>query len=144
MQVTFGDAGASLQLSDTTAGARSSEGNLDYILATLKLPGVEAVTRVSLVHGVDVPLSALFDDLARNWRGWRGSKEWTAYEGGLELSCTHDGLGHVAVAVELHRNPADVGDWCVRGEVPLEAGQLDQLHRDVRRFELAGSPGQAP
>jgi hypothetical protein len=42
------------------------------------------------------------------------------------------GLGHVQVSVEL-REYAGHG-WLVRGDVPVEAGQLEQLSRDLALF----------
>jgi hypothetical protein len=35
------------------------------------------------------PLTELFDELAANWRGWQGTKDWAGMEGGLTLSCVH-------------------------------------------------------
>ena len=67
----------------------------------------------------------------------RGEKNWETYEGGLRLSCTSDRLGHIAVSVELYERSGQDG-WFVQGDVPLEAGQLDQLAVDAARFLEAG------
>lgn len=134
-EITLGAADASLQLADADGGLslRARDGSLDYVRATLRLSELQASAPVSIVHGVDVPLSALFEDLAQSWRGWTGSKTWAAYEGGLALACEHDGLGHITLTVEL-REGSGYG-WLVRGEVPLEAGQLDRVASEVRRLE---------
>jgi hypothetical protein len=64
-----------------------------------------------------------------------GVEAWAAYEGGggLALACEHDGLGHITLTVELQEG-AGYG-WLVRGDVPLEAGRLDVVARELRRLE---------
>jgi hypothetical protein len=134
-EITLGVADASLQLADADGGLslRASAGSLDYVRATLRVRELQASARVSIVHGVDAPLATLFEDLAESWRGWKGSKTWAAYEGGLALACEHDGLGHITLTVELQEG-AGYG-WLARGDVPLEAGRLDVVAREVRRLE---------
>jgi uncharacterized protein DUF6228 len=133
-EVRFGFDGASLALSDVHDGSstRSAHGELWAVNAVLALAGVHAEARVWL-SDLDAPLNAFFHDLADNWRGWKGTKEWATYEGGLRLSCTSDRLGHIAVSVDLHERSGPDG-WFVQGDVPLEAGQLEQLAADVARF----------
>ena len=133
-EVRFGFDGASLALSDVYDGSstRSAHGELWAVSAVLALDGVRAEARVWL-SDLDTPLNAFFRDMADNWRGWEGAKEWGTYEGGLRLSCSRDGLGHIAVSVDLHERSGPDG-WFVQGDVPLEAGQLEQLAADVTRF----------
>ena len=136
MELVLGRDSDFLRLQDTDGREslrRSSDGALDYVYATLQLSALSAMARVSLVAGVDLPLSSFFEELAAHWRGSKGTRTWAAYEGGLELSCTHDGLGHVALEVALQQGSGT--GWLVRGEVPLEAGQLEEVARAVRRFE---------
>ena len=124
-----------LALSDVHDGetTRSRSGELYGFHAHLALPNLRADTLVHLGPPVEAPLREFFDDLAAHWRGWEGEKTWEAYEGGLTLSCTHDRLGNILVTIELHEFSGGIG-WLVRGDVPLDAGQLEQVARDVRRF----------
>jgi hypothetical protein len=133
-EITFGFDGATLSLTDFHAGAstRSGHGELWAVHAVLILHGVRAETHVWLSE-LDVPLDAFFRGLADSFRGWKGAKEWATYEGGLRLSCTADRLGHISMVVELHERSGPDG-WCLQGEVPLEAGQLEQLAAAVARF----------
>ena len=123
-----------LLLSDVWEGAstRSSKGDLDAVHARLVLPGLQASARVWLSDALDPPLAAFFHDLAERWRGWDDARHWRAYEGGLALACTHDGLGHVALTVELRELSGD--GWLAKGDVPVDAGQLDQVAHEVERF----------
>ena len=93
-EVRFGFDGASLALSDVYDGSstRSAHGELWAVSAVLALDGVRAEARVWL-SDLDTPLNAFFRDMADNWRGWEGAKEWGTYEGGLRLSCSSDGWG---------------------------------------------------
>jgi hypothetical protein len=76
-------------------------------------------------------LARLFKEIARELRGWSGQKEWETVEGDFPLSCTHDGLGHIETIVALR--PL-YERWEARGSLVLEAGTLDSVARDVRRF----------
>jgi uncharacterized protein DUF6228 len=95
--------------------------------------GLSAETGVSLgPDGVEVSLADFFADLAQSWRGWQGAKEWDGMEGGLTLSCTHDGLGHVVIAVSL-RHLSGAG-WSAQAQVPVDAGQLDSVTDALREL----------
>jgi hypothetical protein len=133
-EFTFGFDGATLALFDVHEGSstRSRGGELWAVNAILALHGVRAEAHVWL-SDLDTPLSGFFSDLADCWPGWEGAKEWETYEGGLRLSCTSDSLGHVTVSVDLRQRSGPDG-WLVRGDVPIEAGQLEQLASDVARF----------
>ena len=78
-------------------------------------------------------LAALFDDLAANWKGWEGVKERSSVEGDFALSCTSDGLGHVAVEVMLKSGVCE-DDWRVKAVIHVEAGQLKELAARVKQF----------
>ena len=67
-------------LSDEHEGSssRSSDGVLWWIHAELSLSHLHASTQAGVVWGVDIALSEFFDDLAENWRGWKGVKKWEA------------------------------------------------------------------
>ena len=134
MEIKIGRDDEFLLLSDEfeDSSTRSEEGELWRICAELSLPGLRASTQAGIVWGVDASLSEYFDDLAQNWRGWKGVKKWEAYEGGLGLFCTSDRLGHITVTVELSEPPPD--GWLARGNVPLDAGQLEPLAREMRGF----------
>jgi uncharacterized protein DUF6228 len=67
--------------------------------------------------------------LAKDWRGWQGARTWTSMEGEMTLEASHDGLGHVTIAVTLRRaeRPGDPDAWSARIVLTLEAGE--ELHR---------------
>jgi hypothetical protein len=120
-----------LRLSDEPDG-RSRAGEVWWFQAEIAVSGLEARTRVSLAdHPEEKPMAPFFWELAREWKGWTGEKKWSAYEGGLSLSCVHDGLGHVRITTEL-RDPS--WTWAVRADLALEAGELETVARQVERF----------
>lgn len=94
----------------------------------LRLPDLQADTEVLFGPPPEEPLADFFETLARDWRGWEGIRTWDAYKGGLRIDATVDALGHVLLAVEL-RERSD--GWLVRGDVPLDAGQLEGVARHV-------------
>lgn len=124
-----------LALSDVHAGTstRSRRGELWSVHARLVLPHLTAETQVHLSDSAsELSLVGYFADLATDWRGWSGARTWATYEGGLALSGDHDGLGHLRISVELRERSSD--GWLVRGDVPLDAGKLDQLPKDLAAF----------
>jgi hypothetical protein len=110
---------------EAVGGVHGGRGT-ERIHARLELHGLDAACTIWLgPSDREPPLSSIFEEISGGWRGWSGTKQWAAYEGGLELSFTHDGLGHVRMVVEL-RKAATPDGWCVRGVVPLDAGALDR------------------
>src|SRR5579863_1133584 len=78
-------------------------------------------------------LVAFFDDLASNWRGWDGRREWTELERELGLIATHDGLGHVLISVTLGKFIAPpLAAWMVQVPLQLDAGELDSVAAQAR------------
>jgi hypothetical protein len=136
-EVKIGHEGAFFALADEGEGSsmptRSSRGELWGFDAALVVPGLVARTRVHLADpALEASLPEFFAELAAEWNGWTGERRWASYEGGLSLLCAHDGLGHVTVAVRLAE--ANSRAWTADGIVPVDAGQLDQVARDLSVF----------
>jgi|GEM_PF-410385 len=113
----------------------SSPGPVEYFLISLKLEGLDAAVRVYTppFYGSPRELAALFDDLAKSWRGWTGEKSWGSLEDEITFCCTCDKLGHIAVSARL-RNHLLYPSWEASGVLEVEAGQLDSIARAVRKF----------
>ena len=109
-----------------------SDGWLGSFLVKVEEPGLNASVRVHNSKFIQSPVE-LFNNLAKNWRGWAGEKTWVALEGELELSATSDSLGHVTIRVKL-RPAAEAGSWRIASLVHLEAGQLDFVAGQVAKF----------
>jgi hypothetical protein len=107
----------------------------DYWSAELHGESVSAHRRF-YAHG-HLGLGDFFESLAHDWRGWRGEKIWTALEGDVSLTASHDGAGHVALSVELRAEPSTTRDpdWMARVVLLLEAGSLDALVRQARGLD---------
>lgn len=79
-------------------------------------------------------LAEYFADLAANWRGWEGVKEYASLEGQLSLSATHDRLGTVTIKVAL-RQPWPP-DWSFSAELEFGAGShLERIAHDLAAFQ---------
>lgn len=72
---------------------RDSHGNVAYFSVEIADPTIRAVSRL-YAYGCEA-LALLFDEMAHDWRGWSGTKEWASLERELSLSCTADRKGHV-------------------------------------------------
>jgi hypothetical protein len=96
-------------------------------------PGLRARRRVYAYcpHG---DFRHVFDEMASQWRGWPGEKRWSSLEGEIRLACTHDGLGHIEIRIDLETEPRAPSNWRAMGTILVEAGQLDRLARMAARF----------
>ena len=71
---------------------------------------------------------AYFVGLADAWRGWAGSRDWADDSGTVYMFATHDGIGRVALQVEIRSGPTDLmGGWRARIWVALEPGSLEVI-----------------
>jgi hypothetical protein len=124
----------SLEVAEWESGDQSRR--LDYLVITLRSEALHASARIYYyhdAHGV-AGLPQFFSDIAANWRGWQGEKRWESLEGDFKLSCFSDGLGHIDITVELSSRITDPVGWDVRCALTVEAGQLDSIAEDVRKF----------
>jgi hypothetical protein len=116
-----------------TSPSRSPEGEVWIFHARLVVPHLVAETRVHLTDpAIESSLPDWFAELSAQWRGWEGERVCETYEGGLRLSCTHDGLGHIQTRVRLRE--ASLQAWSVEADIPLDAGQLDEVARAAAAF----------
>ncbi|MFZ0043670.1 MAG: DUF6228 family protein [Solirubrobacteraceae bacterium] len=107
-----------------------------YWRVTLTSGGLHASTDIDLDairHSVE-PIGEFFLRLAADWRGWQGERRWG--DDPLMLSATHDGLGHVAITVQLVTNIYSEPVWEARASIQLEAGRLDHAARDAAQLRL--------
>ncbi|MEO8002398.1 MAG: DUF6228 family protein [Arenimonas sp.] len=74
------------------------------------------------------PPTLLFQEMARDWRGWSGTKEWRALDGELSIVASSDSLGHVTLITEMSYQSRN---FTLSAKLILEAGQLDQVLRAV-------------
>jgi|SRR5581483_7413916 len=106
-----------------------------YWHVTLRAPELSATADVDLdtLRHTTSPIGEYFRALSRDWRGWTGSRTWG--DRPLALTATHDGLGHVALTVELDHS-VDPDAWSVRATIQLDAGRLDGAARQADRLTI--------
>jgi hypothetical protein len=103
----------------------------------LRADGLAAKT-IATLHGHGVrDLASFFEDLATDWRGWAGKRDWRALEGEMAIEAWHDGLALVTIAVTVKRQWQPFADdaWSARVVFTLEAGeQLRATAQDLARL----------
>jgi hypothetical protein len=115
-----------------------------YVTIPLRLhaPGIDGRPAIGLDLSTSIELEgwgrwiqgflAYVDDLAANWRGWAGAKEWLDDGRNVRLSSTHDSHGTVSVEVAVaHGAPAA---WSARVIVPCDPGALPSFAVAVHRM----------
>ncbi len=80
--------------------------------------------------------SQLFQRLAEQWSGWKGSETWHSMEGELEIEATCDATGHVKLALRIP-GYGEFLRWSASMWVAVEAGQLERLAQEARAFFVA-------
>jgi hypothetical protein len=99
------------------------------------LPGLTATARVDgFSADGEHTLGLFFRRLSDDGRGWEGERTWASIEGSIDLTATHDGLGHVALRVRL-RSGLAVDDWAAAGVIWLDAGGLRHVARQAVAFD---------
>jgi hypothetical protein len=104
----------------------------DYYRVSLTGPDVHGACRVYAYEPV-AHLTGFFRDLATNWQGWQGKKEWSSLEGELRFSATCDSTGHISLSVRLRSGPYPF-DWALTAVLLLEAGSLERNASEIDKF----------
>lgn len=102
----------------------------DSFSAVLEGSNFSGRTTVSLYMAG--PPSALFDEMARDWKGWKGTKTWAALEDELRLEASADSTGHISLVVTI-RDYNDPAEWRLKATLDLEADQLPELAKSVAK-----------
>ncbi len=123
--------GASIELSERD-GLLRSDGS-EFYRVTLRENEFEVSFRVYAFDPADDGLSKFFRAIADKWRGWKGILEWSSLEGEFELSCQHDGVGHVQVIATIHSNNFGNG-WTGQIRFDVAPGSLEEIAEGVNRF----------
>lgn len=109
----------------------------DYIVVELRRSGLQAAARVGTY--MSDGLGDFFGQLADDWRGWTGEREWESLEGELRLRAEADRTGHVYLRIRLQGGAPD--RWTVDALLVLEAGQLQRMAMEARAFEQSAMRG---
>jgi hypothetical protein len=108
----------------------------DFRIASykVKLKGPNYEGTASVYAHPEFPLfDSFFRDLAQDWSGWKGEREWGSLEGEFRLCATIDSTGHVDLMVKIKSGPYPY-DWSLTTTLVLESGQLAQIARQIERF----------
>lgn len=89
--------------------------------------------RVVVSTYISGPPSLLFEEMAREWRGWKGEKEWVDLDDNLRLTATTDLTGHTSLHV-IMRDYSCSTDWRLQATLILEAGQLAEMARAMKKI----------
>jgi hypothetical protein len=77
-------------------------------------------------------LSDYFRDLAKEWQGWAGAKDWRDEGATARMSATHDGIREVVLSVSVSNLPyATAGRWKVETTVSVEPGDLEGIAEQI-------------
>lgn len=112
----------------------------DELEVELRGDGLRAQVAVTHRSSGFGDLAGFATELARDWRGWSGSRDWTSLEGDLRIEARHE-HGHVPLRATLRRYGAgrDNEGWTARVDLVLEPGeQLTQIASELRALAGGG------
>jgi len=104
---------------------RSTE-SAEWVLVRLVGPGLDAIRTVDPAGA----LPAFFAELAEDWQGWDGAREWFSMDGELRLVCYHDRIGHIEIEVSVGRVPPpgwQTPGWMAQAMLVVDPGALQVL-----------------
>jgi hypothetical protein len=108
----------------------NKEGWLEWYRLRLLSDDLTAVARVDNSPCGEM-LPNFFADLSKNWKGWEGEKSWRALEDEFRIDASTTKTGHIIlkVTINLHQY-----QWRVIADISLEAGQLENVEKKMRKF----------
>jgi len=110
----------------------NAEGSLEYYSVTISGRAMEATVQAeSSPYGTNP--ADFFEQIAGEWQGWSGEKEWGAMEGEFSLEAMADSTGHIELTIKLQPNfysPC----WSAAVTLIIEAEQLEGIARKFKSF----------
>ncbi|MFB7656245.1 MULTISPECIES: DUF6228 family protein [unclassified Streptomyces] len=101
----------------------------------LRAPGLTARVDEVVAWIWDSDLTAFLEELAADYRGWDGERNWQTNDRDLTVSAVFRSGGHVGLTWTLRPWPRAAGGWSASVITWLEAGEgMTALAADVRCF----------
>jgi hypothetical protein len=126
MATTQATIGAEAQV--LVIGPRTGE----YLPVTLRSDEIQFGITTYLY--TDAPrLAQYFEDLAKDWTGWSGTRSWKSIEGDFVLAARHDGIKCVKIEVSLIRNQGEESQSTYVGNVQIDLGALSKVAGEVNK-----------
>ncbi len=104
--------------------------SLQYFTASLQGVNVSATSRIYAFRSDSIIV--FFETLAKKWKDGEVPTQWWSPERALSLIAECDSLGHISLIVLLA--PDCYCHWQLKATLALEAGQLDGIVTQVKRF----------
>ena len=117
---------------DTSAKFTFSNAEGDYFTATYESPDLRVSKRVWGYTDCGL-LVDLFEYMTKEWKGWKGEKDWASIEGELSISCASDNKGHIRMNIRLTQFEGPE-PWRVEAAINLEVGLIEGLAENIRGF----------
>lgn len=73
--------------------------------------------------------SIMFAEMAKEWRGWKGTKSWRDLDGYVFFEAECDKLGHIKLVVEL---TGQNDESKLRVLFCFDSGQLDAMYQSIK------------
>ncbi|MEU9070141.1 DUF6228 family protein [Streptomyces sp. NPDC048109] len=107
----------------------------------LRAPGLTARVDEVVAWIWDSDLTTFLKELAAEYRGWDGERNWQTNDRDLTVSAVFQSGGHVGLTWSLQPWPQATGGWGASVTTWLEAGeQMTSLAADVRHFLSGEQP----
>ncbi|MFD7900379.1 DUF6228 family protein [Streptomyces sp. NPDC059743] len=98
-------------------------------------PGLTARINEVVAWLWDSDLAPFLEELAADYRGWDGERNWQTNDRDLIVSAVFRSGGHIGLTWTLRPWPKAAGGWSASVTTWLEAGeQMSAFAADVRRF----------
>jgi uncharacterized protein DUF6228 len=112
--------------------------SLQYFTASIEGVNVSATSRIYAFMSDSI--IGFFETIAKQTKGAEVPPQWWSPERALSLTAAWDLLGQVSLVVQLA--PDCYCHWQLKTSLVLEAGQLDEIIKQLKRFWTYPGEGQ--
>ncbi|MBX2886066.1 MAG: hypothetical protein KTR32_39285 [Granulosicoccus sp.] len=104
---------------------------LDYFSVRFKSVTIDCTARV-YAYQDGKKLAMVFSEMAMEWRGWDGKKEWQSLEQEFDIACEITKLGVVTINFSL--TPSLDREWDVSSSISFGSGELEVISKRISSF----------
>jgi len=116
----------------TAASLKFCNRDSEYFNVVYESPSVKLMKRVWGYTDCKY-LVSLFRFMAKEWKGWEGSQEWTSIEGEFGISATCDNLGHILLTLTFKEFDGPE-NWKANVQLFIDSGQTETIAKQAAEF----------
>ena len=120
-----------LKLSGDPPGSQEPYGAWCY---TAELNSKSLTATVKVYDHLPQRFREFFGQIAQDWRGWSGAREYESLEPMLKISATHNNIGRISFEGSLSAGAETMFDWTASQVLTVDPGAADSIAANAAEF----------